>query len=127
MTELIQEIGEKARRADEDRVIHTFTVPKSLQKYGITTIGFVELNVDEQMMASKSAAGDVFKAGTELVVHSLRMVDGKRVGVGDCSSDQALRRMHPKVRDLAASAYRYLHQAEANDARDFLASHTQEA
>ena len=120
-------IGEHLKRQDEARILHEFTVPKSLQVHGTTKVEMVELTVDEQIMASKSAAGDNFRTGIELVLLSLRGVDGKPISSVNGSNEIAFRRMHPKVRDLVASAYRLLHQSEAVEAKDFLESHVQKA
>lgn len=105
------------------RQMHLFTIPASLQGFGIKSIGLVELTAEEEIMATKRCANDVARLAFELAKESLRQVDGKPVSTMEGTVDRLWNRMHPKVRNLVVAAYGQIHQPEGNETAGFLASH----
>lgn len=120
----LEQIEREAAKREEERVVHTFTVPESLQKYGVTTISVIELNVDDQIFAAKRGGGNEYRIGLESVIRSLYAVNGKRVKLDEEGQDQAFRAMHPKIRDLAAMAYKAVHSITVGESVSFLGSQT---
>jgi hypothetical protein len=117
-----ESLPEALARGRRERVMHIFTVPASLTKYGVTELGIVELNAEEELAASKRAAGDQMRVGFELAKESIRSVNGKECNTNDGTADRAWSTMHPKVRMLCIAAYSDVHQPDATDRAAFMQS-----
>ncbi len=110
-------------RGKRDRVIHIYVVPPSLAKpHGVEKIGIVELNAEEEINATKRAAGDGLRIGFELAKESLREVNGQAVNTNDGTADRAWNTMHPKIRMLCVTAYTDIHQPAKEDHAAFIGS-----
>jgi hypothetical protein len=122
-----EKIAEVASRADT-RPVYVYDLPASLRPYanGVTAYGLVELNAEEELMATKRARGDAVRLAFELSRESLRTVlkgtVATRVNCGDGSTDAEFLKMHPKVRALVMTAYADLHNPSQADANSFLQS-----
>lgn len=105
------------------RAEYTYELPAKLQQtLGVKTLTLVELNAEEEMMATKRSRNDPVRLAWELPKEALRAINGARVGSVDGSIDKAWNDMHPKVRALVMQAYNDLHNPVQTDVADFLAS-----
>lgn len=102
------------------RPLFTYPIPKSLHKYGVRSIGLVELTLEEEAAASRRAGNDALKLGLELASTSLRQVNGQDVSVVDGTADGAVAKMGSKVRQLLVMAYQKLHMPEKDEIEGFL-------
>lgn len=82
----------------------------------IKSIAMVELSPDELRNVIKTYQDDTSKAGMTQVAFALRCINcdemgggGKMVSVADGSADKVVATMHPRVFDMALTAYRSLH------------------
>lgn len=105
-----------------DRALIVFELPESMHELGCKEIGLIELNADEELMATRRCRNDLTRLAYELSKESLRMIDGKMVKTGDGSADRAWNAMHPKVRGLVIQAYAEVHNAKSEEAAGFLQS-----
>jgi hypothetical protein len=112
------------------RVFHEFKLPDGLDPE-LVCVGIVELTVQEEMWATKRAAGNAMALGYNLAMESLRYVgraksatdiDRQNVSTGDGTSELAFNRMTPVVRQLVVSAYAAVHQPQQVDLDGFLKS-----
>lgn len=104
------------------RALHVFVVPESLQAHGVKTIGIVELNAEEEIMATRRVRNDAARLAFELAKEALRMVDEQPVSTADGSADSVWTRMNPKVRNLVVTAWGSIHQPQAAESDAFLKS-----
>lgn len=118
----LEQIEREAAQRDAERVVHTFTVPETLQKYGTKTISIIELSVEDQIFAAKRSGGNEFRIGIESVIRSLWAVDGKKLKLDEEGQDQAFRKLHPKIRDLVGLAYKTVHSITVGESMAFLGS-----
>lgn len=103
------------------RSVHRFKIPKKLAN-GITDIGMIQLNSEEELRATKRARNDTHRLAYELSQQALVEVNGQKVSEGDGTREKAWASMDPKVRTLVITAYGELHAPEADDIDDFLKS-----
>lgn len=116
------DLAHAAARASSDRQVYSYAVPPSLSGLGVASVGLVELTAEEEMMATRRAHGDPVRLAFELSKESLRMIDGKSVGLANGSADSAWQSMHPKVRNLVVMAYGSLHAPRDDEQAAFLQS-----
>lgn len=118
-------------RKSVDRPVTVFTVPAALRSVGrvqVEEIGIVELDTDEEMMATKRSRNDPVRLAFELARESLRWVkktgaaSGQAVTTADGSGDAVWAGVHPKVRQLIVTAYGVVHNPTDNELALFLAS-----
>lgn len=104
------------------RPVYTYTVPESLGDVGARSVGLVELNAGEELMAAKRAMNNPIQLAYELAKEALRAIDGRPLSLGDGSTDVAWGAMCPKLRNLVMAAYNDLHSPEAAEVKGFLKS-----
>lgn len=116
--DLIQAPGSK------QRPIYTYKVPAAIsgEATGITSVGLVELEAGEELMAAKRAQSNPVILSWELAKQSLCRIDGKRVGQEDGSVEVAWSRMGAKLRTLVCTAYARIHNPEKDELDSFLQS-----
>lgn len=121
--EQIQEaLAAKAQQASS-RPIYVYDVPLRIaQETGITSVGMIVLSGEEYEMCLVRTRGNQMRLGQELSKQSLVRVNGRPVSTADASVDQAWERLGPMGRDLVASAYGSLHNAEASEVTAFMKS-----
>lgn len=128
-------------RASAPRDLHEYAIPAALRREasGITHLRMVELTVDEELIAARRSGADPIMLAWELAKESLRGLvrqritrdgsgaevvhaDEVRLGTGDGSLDATWREMHPKLRQLAITAYGDIHNPKEADTKAFLQS-----
>lgn len=114
--------AQAASQVKLSRAKYTYTIPESLQRYGIKTFALVELNAREEIMAAKRADNQPVRLAFELARESLREVDGVPVSTAEGTADSVFDSMHPKVRTLLITAYSDLHNPNDGDTSSFLKS-----
>lgn len=103
--------------------MHIFKIPAALVSLGVSEVGLVELNMDEELTAIKRAHGDAVRLAYEYTKECVRFIDGQPVRTMDGSVDKALATMHPKIRALVMQGYGILHQPKDEENAAFQASH----
>lgn len=106
----------------DKRWLHRFQIPDSLKKFGISSLGLVELTAGEELMATKRSGNNPMQLAYELTKESLREVDGRKVSTADGTADVIFNSMHPQVRTLLSQAYALLHAPKDEDTATFLSS-----
>lgn len=106
----------------KSRPVFTYVIPPKLHRYGIKTVGLIELTANEELMATRRSAMSPMALAAELAKESLRKVDSKSVSTTDGTADFAFNTMHPKIRTLVMSAYNLLHNPDGDDTKGFLDS-----
>lgn len=105
---------------EKGRPLYEYTIPETLAgKFGVKSVGLVELTAEEEIFATKRSRNDVVRLGFELAKESLRTVDGKPVSTTDGSADRAWQLMHPKIRQLVVGAYGDIHNPSDQEAAVF--------
>jgi hypothetical protein len=88
------------------KVVHTFTIPKTLLwEGGPAKVGFKPLSSAQELLASKLGRFDVMKSQYEAVKLSLAELDGKAVTNNEGDVDQFWEKAGPKLRTLMLGAY----------------------
>lgn len=106
------------------RAVHTYTIPDSLRNGSNPNparIGMVQLNADQELMASKSGKFDYMKAQYAAAKLSIVEFDGQRVppdGTVDIWWDKA----DPKLRSLVLQAYNKLSSPSVEEDESFFGS-----
>ena len=108
------------------RVVYEYTVPARLKEQHdgsiIETVGIVQLQAQEEIIAGKEAGADPTKLAWSLAKRCLWTVNGERVKDSDGSRDKFWNTMAPKLRSLCLTAYNDQHSPEPEDADAFLGS-----
>lgn len=120
MSEIEEVLGGTSKK--QPRVVHTFNVPESLHKHGITSLGIHELTPRDEQIAAKRSGGDSNRLAYGLALQALAEVNGKPVSTGDGTAEAAVNGMHPKIRNLMLMAYAEIHNTDEEATKDFLAS-----
>jgi hypothetical protein len=107
--------------APAPRPVYVYTVPPGIAD-GYTSLGFVEIDSEEEIQAIKRASGVSQRFAIEAAKTSLAEVNGDKVSLADGSADIAWAKFPPKVRVFALSAYADLHQPPDEVTSAFLTS-----
>src|SRR5574337_1106425 len=117
------ELERRLEAARSPRTVNQFTMPDSIPGE-IRNIGILELNAQEELSASKRAAGDPFRIAYELAKQALVEVNGEKVSLMDGTADKAWATMHPMARELVVKAHQATHNASEDQTAVFLKSRT---
>lgn len=124
-------MGEKQLKAVStapSRNVNLFEIPETLaEETGVTEIGIVTLNSDEELACFKRSKGDNAKLATELAKQALVEANGKPLTGADGSVDSFWKTLDPRLRQLVLTAYTELHGATEEDTQSFLKSRKQRA
>jgi len=119
----METLEKKMQAAKQAQEVNTFDVPEKLAAAtGVSQVGLVTLNADEELLCYKKARGDNAKLASELAKSALVEVDGKRLQTTDGTVDSFWKVCDPRLRMLILAAYTELHAAEQEDADSFLKS-----
>ena len=124
----VAQAAQDAIAAKPPRAVHTFDVPKSLGA-PYSSIGLVELETGEELMAAKRAGTEPMGLAYELTKQSIAEVTDagasapRSVSLADATTDEVWRRGGPKLRQLLLQAYSLLHTPGDEAEQDFLKSH----
>lgn len=116
--------------AAPSRTVHTYTFPPSCQtEYpAYQTVSFLELTPDDEIMAAgRAGTGNEGKLAYEKIKAALYALNGKRISLGDGTTDTELAKCPPKVREFIGAAFMDLHSVEKEDVKVFLQSHSAKA
>lgn len=110
--------------ARAQRLVHEYDIPKELvAESGYRTVGVVSLSADEELMATRRAAGDQVRLAFELAKEALRFVDDKAVSTADGTVDPIWNKPDfSKVRTLVVTAYNATNQPTQESTQAFLKS-----
>jgi hypothetical protein len=110
--------------AREQRLVHEYDIPKVLSdECGYRMVGVVSLSADEELMATRRAAGDQVRLAFELAKEALRFVDDQKVSTADGTVDRIwIKPDFSKVRTLVVTAYNETNQPTQESTQAFLKS-----
>ncbi len=111
-----------AENGSNGRTVLRYKIPKRLQGGGVTQLAVVQLTYGEFMDAHKVGGDDRAKVAMELLMRGLVEVNEQKVNHADLSSDAAIAKMTPPVRQLAALAFGKLNNATDEDFADFFST-----
>lgn len=124
----VVQVAQGAVAAKPLRPVHTFVIPKSLGT-PFTSIGLVELETGEELMAAKRAGTEPMGLAYALTKQCIVEITDegtsapRQVSLADATVDEVWQRGGPKLRQLLLQAYSLLHTPADEDEQDFLKSH----
>ena len=123
----VAQAAQAAVAAKPLRAVTTFSIPAALQS-PYASIGLVELETGEELMAARRAGSEPMALAYELTKQSIYEVTDagtsapRQVTLADASTDEVWRRSGPKLRQLLMQAYSLLHTPGNDVEQDFLKS-----